>query len=180
LILKQLRIWFCCSLPAVLFTLLSPTLSLADSQLTPMVKQPAAPALKLTTLDGKLINLQDYKGRPVIINFWATWCPPCRAEIPSMNRAWEKMRDQNVAMIAINIGEDKDTIRSFLADYPINFPVLMDSDSQSLQQWSISGLPTSYVLDPAGFIRYQAVGEREWDNEQLLKKVLYLIKYDNN
>jgi peroxiredoxin len=163
-------------LPAILVFVLTSSTIHADQQLTPMVKQPAAPDFQLSDLEGTPVTMQDYRGKVLIINFWATWCPPCRAELPSMNRAWKKLEQQGVAMIAINIGEDEESIRSFLKDYPIDFQVLLDKDSQSLQQWQINGLPTSYVVGRNGFIYYQAVGDREWDNEQLLKKVLYLTK----
>jgi peroxiredoxin len=140
-----------------------------------MIMQPPAPDFQLSDLEGKLHGLQDYHGKPIIINFWATWCPLCRAELPSMNRAWKKISSE-IAMIAINIGEDEETIKRFLEDYPIDFQVLLDKDAVSMQQWPIRGLPTSFVVSPKGIIYYQAVGEREWDDKQLLQKVKYLIE----
>jgi peroxiredoxin len=150
-------------------------LAIADSQLTGMVKQPPAADFQLPDLDGNIHRLQDYHGKPIIINFWATWCPPCRAELPSMNRGWKKVKGE-IAMIAVNIGEDEETIKRFMQDYPIDFQVLLDKNASSIQTWPISGLPTTFVVSPDGNIHYQAVGEREWDNEELLEKVKYLIK----
>jgi peroxiredoxin len=164
-------------LPLVI--LLIPRLVLADSQLSGMIKQPPAPDFQLPDLNGKVHKLQDYHGKPLIINFWATWCPPCRAELPSMNRAWKKIHS-NITMIAINMGEDEATINRFLIDHPIDFQVLLDKTSSSMQQWPIHGLPTSFVVSPEGIIYYQAVGEREWDSELLLQKVKYLIKSKNH
>ena len=92
-----------------------------------------------------------------------------------MNRAWKKIKGE-VAMIAINVGEDEETIKRFMHDYPIDFQVLLDKNVSSMQMWPISGLPTTFVVSPDGNIYYQAVGEREWDNEELLQKVKYLIK----
>lgn len=92
-----------------------------------------------------------------------------------MNRAWKKIKGE-VAMIAINVGEDEETIKRFMQDYPIDFQVLLDKNVSSMQMWPISGLPTTFVVSPDGNIHYQAVGEREWDNEELLQKVKYLIK----
>jgi peroxiredoxin len=159
----------------LLFVILIPSLTLADSQLSGMIKQPPAPDFKLPDLAGRIHTLEDYRGKPIIINFWATWCPPCRAELPSMNRAWKKISG-DIAMIAVNVGEDEETIKRFMQDYPIEFQVLLDKDTVSLHQWPISGLPTSFVVNTDGIIYYQAVGEREWDNEQLLQKVKYLIQ----
>ncbi len=150
-------------------------LAIADSQLSLMVKQPPAADFQLPDLDGNIHRLQDYHGKPIIINFWATWCPPCRAELPSMNRGWKKVKGE-IAMIAVNIGEDEETIKRFMQDYPIDFQVLLDKNVSSIQTWPISGLPTTFVVSPDGNIHYRAVGEREWDNEELLEKVKYLIK----
>jgi peroxiredoxin len=122
-------------------------------------------------MDDKIHRLADYKGKTVIINFWATWCPPCRAELPSMNRAWSKIKGDDIEMIAINIGEDEDAIFAFTAEYPIDFTVLLDENSEQIQNWQMTGLPTTYVLDPQGRVVYQAVGDREWDNDKILDKI---------
>ena len=71
--------------------------------------------------EGRRYSLTDLKGKPTIVNFWATWCPPCREELPSMNRAWQKIKAEGIAMVAINVGEDQDTLFLFLSDYPIDF-----------------------------------------------------------
>jgi peroxiredoxin len=136
-----------------------------------MKDKPAAPSFKLMDMDDTTHSLADYKGKPVIINFWATWCPPCRAELPSMNRAWQKIKDEDIAMIAINVGEDEDTIFAFSGEYPIDFTVLLDESGEEINKWPIKGLPTTFVLDPEGKIVYQAVGGREWDDDALLDKV---------
>ncbi len=159
----------------LLWLCLSSYASYADSHLTAVIRQPVDPDFKLPDLQGRHFSLQDYRGKPVIVNFWATWCPPCRAELPSMNRAWKKISGE-IAMIAINVGEDEETIKRFLQDYPIDFQLLLDKNASSIQQWPVRGLPTSFVISPQGNIHYQAIGEREWDSEQLLQKVKYLIK----
>jgi peroxiredoxin len=107
----------------------------------------------------------------MIVNFWASWCPPCRRELPSMNRAWARFQPQGIMMLAINVGEDEDTIFPFMADYPIDFPVLLDRDGETIRRWPVRGLPTTFVIDPRGRIVYQAVGGREWDDRKLLDKV---------
>jgi len=92
-----------------------------------------------------------------------------------MNRAWKKISGE-IAMTSINVGENEETIHRFMQDHPIDFQVLLDKSSSHMQQWPVRGLPTSFVVSPEGIIYYQAVGEREWDNEQLLQKVKYLIE----
>ena len=98
----------------------------ADQSLAPITGNVPAPDFELLDTNGKTHHLTDYCGRPVIINFWTTWCPPCREELPSMNRAWKQLEKEDIAMLAINMGEDEDTIFVFSADYPTDFPILMD------------------------------------------------------
>lgn len=144
--------------------------------LTEMPGHPQAPAFELEDIDGKVHRLSDYRGKVLIVNFWATWCPPCRAEMPSMERAWKKTRKEGIVVLAINVGEDADTIFQFTADYPVTFPLLMDQDSEVVGPWGVRGLPTTYVVDPQGRIIYRAIGGREWDDPELLKQVRALLK----
>lgn len=131
----------------------------------------AAPDFTLTDMDGETHSLASYKGKPVIINFWATWCPPCRAELPSMNRAWKKIKDEGIEMLAVNVGEDEDTIFAFMGNYPIDFTVLLDESGKIINNWPIKGLPTTFVLDKDGKLVYRAIGGREWDSDTLLDMV---------
>ncbi len=135
-----------------------------------------APDTVLMDMDDKPHKLSDYRGKPVIVNFWATWCPPCRAELPSMNRAWAKLKDDGVQMLAVNMAESEDTIFPFTGDYPIDFPILLDSNGEYAINWHVKGLPTTYIVDPDGQVVYQAVGGREWDNEEILDVVRSLKK----
>lgn len=143
----------------------------AEESLTLLKHRPVAPDFNLMDMDGNSFSLTQYRGKPVIINFWATWCPPCREELPSMNRAWHKIKNDNIAMIAINVGEDEDTIFSFMANYPIDFLVLLDQSAKTIKQWPIKGLPTTFVVDPDGQLYYRAIGGREWDSDRLLDQV---------
>lgn len=143
----------------------------AGAGLTRLADAPLAPDFSLLDIDGAVYRLSDYRGRVVIVNFWATWCPPCREEMPSMQRAWEQLRAEGILMFGINVGEDEDTIFQFTADYPVDFPLLMDSDSSVTGMWPVRGLPTTFVIDPAGRLVYQAIGSREWDDPALLALV---------
>jgi thiol-disulfide isomerase/thioredoxin len=120
--------------------------------------------------------LKDYRGKVVIVNFWATWCPPCRYELPSMERAYQRLKDKGVEMLAINVGEDADTIFTFTVDYPVTFPLLMDRDSKVINDYPVMGLPTTYVIDNKGRLVYRAIGTREWDDAALVQKILDLKK----
>jgi len=148
----------------------------AGKGLTQLPDRPQAPDFVLADLDGNQYRLSDYRGQVVIINFWATWCPPCRAEMPSMQRAWQQLEQESILMLGINVGEDEDTIFQFTANYPVEFPLLMDQDSRVINQWPVRGLPTTFVVSPAGKITYRAIGGREWDDPDLLATVRALTQ----
>jgi len=158
-------------LPVFLLCWLLAATAFAEQTLTPIPGKVMAPDFTLPDTNGKTHHLSDYRGRPVIINFWTTWCPPCREELPSMNRAWHLIEEEGIAMLAINMGEDEDTIFIFSADYPTDFPVLMDQSGEVIEQWPVKGLPTTYVIAPDGTIAYRAIGSREWDAKELLDSV---------
>ncbi len=144
--------------------------------LTPVPGAPLARDFDLPDMDGKRHRLSDYRGKVVIVNFWATWCPPCRKELPSMNRAWARLQKAGVMMLAVNVGESEDVIFPFMADYPIDFPVLLDQEGEIIDRWPVRGLPTTFVIDPHGRLVYQAIGGREWDDPELLGMVRALAR----
>jgi peroxiredoxin len=152
----------CCSLPAA-----------ADpgTSLDPIPDKPAAPGFELEGRDGKTYRLAAMKGQPVIVNFWATWCPPCRAEMPAMQRAWELVKDDGVMIVAVNVGESAEEIAAFLEQEPVEFPIPMDTNMAVSQRWPMQGLPTTFVVDPEGHLVYRAQGERAWDDPALLDLV---------
>jgi peroxiredoxin len=139
--------------------------------LTALADRPPAPDFELLDLDGNRHRLSDYAGKVLIINFWATWCPPCREEMPSMDRAWRALQAEGIGMLAVNVGEDEETVFQFTANYPVAFPLLMDADSGVTARWPIRGLPTTFVVDPAGRLAYRAIGGRRWDDNDLLDRV---------
>jgi len=133
-----------------------------------------APDFALADIDGAIHRLSDYRGQVVIVNFWATWCPPCREEMPSMQRAWEQIQDEDIVILAIDVGEDEDTIFTFTADYPVEFPLLLDLDSRVIQEWAVRGLPTTFIVDTQGRIAYRAIGTRDWEDSALLNTLKQL------
>jgi peroxiredoxin len=143
----------------------------AGSGLTEIPERPAAPDFELKDIDGQTHRLADLRGEVVIINFWATWCPPCREEMPSMERAAALVEKEGIRLLAVNVGEDEDTIFQFTANYPVTFPLLVDSDSEVTEAWPIRGLPTTFVVDPEGRIAFRAIGGREWDKDGILAPI---------
>lgn len=132
------------------------------------------PNFSLAGLDGTQYTAESLKGKPWIINFWATWCPPCVYELPSMNAAYKIVEPQGIGMLAINVAEGADAIRPFLNRVPIDFPVVLGENS-TMAQWSARVLPTTIVVDANGKVVYEAQGEREWNDEELLQFVIELL-----
>jgi len=146
--------------------------------MTPMPEKPAARDFALADMDQKIHRLSEARGKVTMVSFWATWCPPCRRELPSMQRLWEQLRAQDFAMYAINIGEDEEAIFPFILStgVELTFPILLDTKSEAIKQWPVIAIPTTFVLDRDGRIVYRAVGGREWDDPGLVEKIRALLK----
>lgn len=146
--------------------------------MTAVPEKPAAPDFALKDADRKLYRLSEQRGKVVLVNFWATWCPPCRREMPSMQRAWEALKNEKFVMFAVNVGEDEDTVFGFTfsTGVELKFPILLDRDALTVKAWPVIALPTSFIVDPQGRIVYRAVGGREWDDPALLERIRELIK----
>lgn len=135
-----------------------------------------APELRLQNLNEEMVDLKDLKDKVVVVNFWATWCPPCRREMGSLEKLYQSTKDKNVEILAVNIGEDIDTVFSFLGmvEPSPNFQMLFDFDAVSMNRWGVRGLPTTYIIKPDGTIAYKAVGGREFDHPDILRKIKQL------
>jgi len=134
------------------------------------------PPLVLETLDGGNIDLRTHRGKVVLVNFWATWCPPCVNEMPSMQRLKEQLAGRPFEILAVNMAEPDREVRAFLKDkVHIDFPVLMDRKGVALKAWKVFVFPTSYVIDAGGQIRLGAFGELEWDSPEILQRLLELM-----
>ena len=144
--------------------------------LTKLDKPFPAPDFTLTGEDEKTYRLAGYRGKVVVLNFWATWGPPCRYEMPSMERAHQKVRGENIVILAVNVGENAEQIFEFTGRYPVTFPLPLDLDGAVLRQYPVIGLPTTFVIDPRGVVTHRAIGGREWDDEQLLGELRKLLK----
>jgi len=135
----------------------------------------ATPALSLRDLEGKPHRLEDYRGKVVLINFWATWCGPCREEMPSINRLRASLAGQPFAVLAVNLAEPEARIRRFLEQVPLDFPVLLDRDTAVAKAWQARILPASYVVGPDGKIRLSYLGELDWSRESVRRGIMELL-----
>lgn len=144
-----------------LFMLLPPLVH-AKGELKPYTG-PGLPPFTLADLEGRPHRLSDYRGQVVLVNFWATWCPPYVEEMPSMQRLKERLADEPFAILAVNMAETEGDIQTFLQKVKVDFPLLMDREGDVVKAWRIFAFPTSFVLDPDGRIRYALYGALEWD-----------------
>lgn len=119
-----------------------------------------APDFSLETTDGQIIRLSELRGKTVVLNFWATWCPPCRAEMPTLERIAQEYADQDVILLGINLNflDKAAEIQAFLEKYGITFPILLDRQGEVARLYEISALPTTFFIGPDGMIRYVVIG----------------------
>jgi thiol-disulfide isomerase/thioredoxin len=138
--------------------------------LTPVAERKAAPDITLDIVDGDKLKLSDLRGRVVVVNFWASWCPPCRREMPSLERLKGLMKGEPFEIVAINAGEDEDEISGFRAAMKpaLSFRLALDAKADAMKAFSISGLPTTYVIDRQGQVVYRALGGRLFDDPAIV------------
>jgi thiol-disulfide isomerase/thioredoxin len=134
-----------------------------------------APELRLALLDGSEIDLRRHRGEVIMLNFWATWCPPCRKEMPSMRRLAERLDGQAFRILAVNVGESREEIEGFLETVPLPFQIVQDPNMEATQAWGVPGLPYSFLIDAEGLIRYRLAGEYEWDSAAAVETVSRLL-----
>jgi len=136
----------------------------------------ATPPLVLQDLHGRTHRLADYRGKVVLVNFWATWCEPCRDEMPSIERLRKSLAGQPFEVLAVNIGEPLGRIERFLERMPLGFPMLLDRDTGVAKAWKARMVPASYLVGPDGRIRYVHYGELDWSSEPVRKRVAELLE----
>jgi peroxiredoxin len=111
------------------------------------------PLFELPSVDGATIALDDHKGQVVLINVWATWCPPCQVEMPAIEAVYQRYRDQGFSVLAVNQGEERETVQAFMRDYGLSFPALLDHEGAVSRAYRAHSLPSSFFIDRRGIIR---------------------------
>lgn len=134
--------------------------------------------LSFNNVDQQSISLADFEGKVILVNFWATWCPPCVKEMPSMQRLRSHFDSHPFEIIAINAGEDATTISSFLLELEteLTFPILLDEQNRSFNEFGIRGLPMSILFDQNGKLVETILGGREWDSPEAISKIEKLLE----
>lgn len=136
-----------------------------------------APAFELLDLSGKKQNLAEYSGKVVLLNFWATWCGPCKAEMPSLNSLFEEFKTQGFVVIAVSIDASEKPVQSFVSKQELTFPVLMDPDKEVyFDEYAVFALPTSVLIDRNGIIAHKFIGATDWTAPNVKERMTTLLK----
>ena len=174
LIATMLILMLCASLGMLQAEPPSPELSHELNRLEPPV---TAPGFSLTDMDGEQHTLDDYRGKVIMLNLWATWCPPCLREIPSMESIFQDLKDKGFVVLAVNQFETPDHVFAYMGQlsvYP-TFPVLFDRDSQVSELYGVKGLPTTLLINKQGQVAYRALGGRDFDHPRVRAIVNQLL-----
>jgi thiol-disulfide isomerase/thioredoxin len=127
---------------------------------------------------GELVSLKDYKDKVVLLNFWATWCPPCVHELPSMQSLHDALNGQPFEILALNMGEDPAMVGKFLDSFntKLTFPILLHADRKVAIDWSVRAMPTSMLVDKKGKLVSVITGARMWDSEEMVNAIMPLLE----
>ena len=150
----------------------------AAYSLKPLDRRPLAPDFTLNDMDGRVHRLYGLRGKVVLVNFWATWCPPCRAEMPALQRAWDRLKDDDFAMLAVAVNENERSIANFLLTLspPPTFTVLFDEHMDTSRLWPLKALPATFVVDKKGRVAYIMHGALDWDSPRIINRIKQLVK----
>jgi peroxiredoxin len=134
-----------------------------------------APSFALKDLSGKEVKLEDYRGKLIFLNFWATWCPPCRQEMPSMERLYTEFKDRGFTMLAVDLREGTGKVKAFKEKFKLSFPILLDSDGRVGLMYGVRSIPTTYLIDREGNMIGGALGARDWASKEAFEFFEHLL-----
>jgi thiol-disulfide isomerase/thioredoxin len=148
-----------------------------ELMIVPVEGKVKAKEISVAALDsGKTVNLSDMEGKVVFLNFWATWCGPCRMEVQDIEQLHQTLSDEEFAVMAVDIQEKADRVKGFMQTENLTFPVYLDSDGSAALEYRVSGIPTTFIIDPEGYIVGTAVGPREWGGDASVRLMRSLMQ----
>ena len=163
----------------LLLLLLGLSLSIGAAHLKPYSGSIKDPVISLKDLNGTTHTLAQYRGKVVLVQFWATYCPPCVKEMPSMNKLQDKLAEAGVPfkILAIDMAETKAEVDAFVKKIKPEFTILMDETGSSIGQWNVFAAPSNFIINKQGKIAYTLFGGVEWDSEEIIEKITKLSKH---
>jgi thiol-disulfide isomerase/thioredoxin len=148
----------------------------ASGQLKPYSGNLSQTDINLPDMQGNRHSLQDYRGNIVLVQFWATYCSPCRKEMPTMNSLIKKMKGKPFKIVSVNMAETPEEVAAFIKQVPVDFPVLLDSDGSTVGEWKVFAAPANFILDKKGNIIFTLFGAIDWDSEDMVNKLTLLTE----
>lgn len=134
-----------------------------------------APVFTLKDLNGKTVTLSAFKGKVVLLNFFATWCPPCRAEMPALNKLYHALKPRGLEIVAVSTDRSVNDIKDFLEKHRVDFPILFDGDRSASKQYRVFSMPTTFLIDRNGMIADKFYGEYDWTEPETKGKIEKLL-----
>ncbi len=129
----------------------------------------------LKDLNDKVVNLEDYRGKVIFLNFWTTWCPACLVEMPSMEKLYQEFKDKDFVILAVDMQEDSEQVKKFKARFKLSFPILLDTDGIVATYFGVNAIPVTYFIDRAGCLYAAAMGARDWGSEDAFQLIKHLL-----
>jgi len=151
---------------------------LQSAKYEPLTVGMAAPDFTLPDMAGKNQKLSDYRGKVIFLNFWATWCKPCKEEMPSMQALWDNLKKEEFVMLAISMDRvtTKKDIPPFVENMKLTFPILADSWGQTDSRYKLMGVPETYIIDQDGVLREKVIGPRDWTRPESMEVIVQLLQ----
>jgi len=138
-----------------------------------------APDFTVRSLDGRRVRLSDFKGRVVVLNLWATWCAPCRVEMPSIENLYRRFRSEGLDVLAVSLDKgDLQKVRDFAAEYRLSFPVLVDTDEEVERRYKTLTIPTTFIIDKHGRVAAKVDGAKNWQSNETFEALDFLLKME--
>ena len=150
----------------IILTLFNQPIQANDMLMDPMPAANPAPDFNLMGMDGDTHTLEDLKGKFVLVNFWATWCNPCKVEMPLLEKLHQTLKSEKFTVLGLHVGPGPENIEEFKKLMPISFPIYVDMDLEV--NWGVPGLPTTFLMNPEGKLIYRAVGKREFASDEMV------------
>ena len=171
---RALRFTGYCAAAAVAMLCLAPRAPAAAN--TPLATGEAAPSFQLESLDGKAVNLADYKGQVVLLNFWASWCGPCRKEMPILDQLHKQYHGKGFTLVGVNVEPNSSDALGWLKSTPVSFPILFDRSSVASKLYQVEGMPNTVIIDRQGRVRYIHRGYKPGEENEYLDQIRSLIR----
>ena len=151
---------------------------LQSAKYEPLTVGMAAPDFTLPDMAGKNQQLSDYRGKVIFLNFWATWCKPCKEEMPSMQVLWDSLKKEDFVMLAVSMDRVTTTkeISPFVENLKLTFPILTDSWGQTDKRYKLMGVPETYIIDQSGVLREKVIGPRDWTRTESIGTIVQLLQ----